>query len=77
MHTEAACGALHLPELEARGGEHEHPWGWRIKIPLSGIGWGEILAAEKPGKCLVANVIGRRPHSSEAIHWRVEGLPDC
>jgi hypothetical protein len=60
-----------------REGEHEHPWGWRIKIPLSGIGWGEILAAEKPGKCLVANVIGRRPHSSEAIHWRVEGLPDC
>jgi hypothetical protein len=55
-----------------RHGEHAHPWGWRIKIPLSGIGWDEIRAAGKPGKCLVANVIGRRPHASEAIAWRVE-----
>ena len=31
-----------------REGEHEHPWGWRIKIPLSGIGWDEICAAERP-----------------------------
>jgi hypothetical protein len=26
-----------------RQGKHEQPWGWRIKIPLSGIGWAEIL----------------------------------
>jgi hypothetical protein len=57
-----------------RQGEHEHPWGSRIKIPLSGIGWAEIHAAEKPGKCLAANVIGRRPHASEAIEWRIEAL---
>jgi hypothetical protein len=57
-----------------RQGEHEHPWGWRIKIPLSGIGWADIRAAEKPGKCLVANVIGRRPHASEPIVWRIETL---
>lgn len=55
-----------------REGDHAHPWGWRIKIPLSGIGWAEICAAEKPGKCLVANVLGRRPHTTEAIMWRVE-----
>jgi hypothetical protein len=57
-----------------REGEPEHPWGWRIKIPLSGIGWADIRAAEKPGKCLAANVIGRRPHATEAINWRVAPL---
>lgn len=57
-----------------REGEHEHPFGWRIKIPLSGIGWAEIDAAEKPGKCLAADVVGRRPHASEAIKWRIEVL---
>ena len=57
-----------------RQGKHEHPWGWRIKVPLAGIGWAEICAAEKPGKCLAANVIGRRPHASEAIEWRIEAL---
>jgi hypothetical protein len=43
-----------------REGEHEHPWCWRIKIPLSGIGWAEIRAAEKPGNCLAANVVADR-----------------
>jgi hypothetical protein len=57
-----------------REGAHQHPWGWRIKIPLSGIGWAEIWAAEKPDKCLVADVTGRRPHASEAINWQVEPL---
>jgi hypothetical protein len=57
-----------------RVAEHEHPFGWRIKIPLSGIGWAEIRAAEKPGKCLAANVIGRRPHASEPIKWEIEAL---
>ena len=55
-----------------REGEHEHPWGWRIKIPLSGIGWTEVHAAERPGKRIVADVTGRRPHSSEPIRWQVE-----
>jgi hypothetical protein len=57
-----------------REGQHEHPWCWRIKIPLSGIGWAEIRAAEKRGNCLAANVIGRRPHTSEPITWRIEPL---
>jgi hypothetical protein len=57
-----------------REGGHEHPWGWRIKIPLSGIGWAEVRAAAIPGKCLAANVTGRRPHASEPINWRVEPL---
>jgi len=57
-----------------RQGKHEHPWAWRIKVPLSGIGWAEVRAAEKLGKCLAANVIGRHPHSSDAIEWRIEAL---
>jgi hypothetical protein len=57
-----------------REGKHEHPWGWRIKIPLSGIGWNEVRAAEKPGKILVANVIGLRPHVRATIDWTIETL---
>jgi hypothetical protein len=57
-----------------REGRHEHPWCWRIKIPLAGIGWAEIRDAEKPGKCLVADVLERRPHSSEPIVWQIERL---
>jgi Family of unknown function (DUF5990) len=57
-----------------RQGKHEHPWAWRIKVPLSDIGWAEVRAAEKPGKCLAANVIGRLPHTSEAIEWQIEAL---
>jgi hypothetical protein len=47
------------------------PWGWRIKIPLSGIGWADIRAAGTSGRPLKANVAGRRPHASEAIDWRL------
>jgi hypothetical protein len=57
-----------------REGKHDAPWAWRIKIPLSGIGWAEIRAAEKPGKCLEAHVNGRRPHATEAITWRIGTL---
>jgi hypothetical protein len=57
-----------------REGVHEHPWGWRIKIPLAGIDWGKIRAAEKSGKRLAADVIGRGPHTSEPVIWRVEAL---
>jgi hypothetical protein len=55
-----------------REGKHDHPWGWRIKVPLSGIRWADVREAEKPGRCLTANVIGRRPHASDAIEWRIE-----
>lgn len=57
-----------------RDREHEHPWGWRLKIPLPGIGWAEILAAEQPGKSLAAKVIGSLPHTSEKINWSIETL---
>lgn len=53
-----------------REGKSEAPWAWRIKIPLSGIGWPEIRAAGKSSGRLEANVIGRRPHASDAIKWR-------
>lgn len=59
-----------------REGEHAAPWGWRIKIPLSAIGWAEVRAAEETGKCLAASVTGRRPHASEPVHWRVEVAGD-
>jgi Family of unknown function (DUF5990) len=53
-----------------REGQSAAPWAWRIKIPLSGIGWPEIRAAGKSDARLEANVIGRRPHASDAIKWR-------
>jgi hypothetical protein len=57
-----------------REGVQENPWGWRIKIPLAGIDWAKIRAAEKPGKRLAADVVGRRPHTFEPVIWRVEAL---
>jgi hypothetical protein len=54
-----------------RVGEHAHPWGWRIKIPLAGITWDDIAAAEAPGMCLAANVVGRKPHTSQPVTWQV------
>ncbi len=54
-----------------RVGEHAHPWGWRIKMPLGGITWEMIAAAEPPGMCLAADVVGRRPHAREAVRWEV------
>ncbi len=52
------------------------PWGWRIKIPLSSIGWNEVREAERDGMVLVADVTGRRPHTSEPIIWRAEQRSD-
>jgi hypothetical protein len=52
-----------------RRGEHEHPYGWRIKIPLGAIGWNEIDAATRPGMCIMADVTGRRPHMTAPIAW--------
>jgi hypothetical protein len=54
-----------------REGANSAPWAWRIKIPLSGIGWVDIRAAEESSKCLEANIIGRRPHTSDSIDWRL------
>jgi len=72
VHGPPAGRFLYLSWKRKR--EHEHPWGWRIKIPLSGIGWSELRNAQTPGKCLVANVIGRRPHTSEPVVWKVMPL---
>ena len=60
-----------------RDGEHEHPWHCRIKIPLGVLGWHEIGQAEQFGRCLVADVRGRRPHSSQPVQWQVETLGDA
>ncbi len=59
-----------------RAGTHAAPWGWRIKIPLSGIGWDDIHAAQAPGARLVADVMGRKPHSSETVAWVIESGAD-
>ena len=52
-------------------GQHEHPWAWRIKMALGGISPSLLRQAQKAGHCLEANVVGRRPHSSEPVTWRV------
>jgi hypothetical protein len=52
-------------------GQHEHPWAWRIKMALGGISPSLLRQARKAGHCLEANVVGRRPHSSEPVNWRV------
>jgi hypothetical protein len=52
-------------------GHHAHPWAWRIKIPLAGIGWSFIRQARESGQCVEADVVGRRPHVTEAIRWRL------
>jgi hypothetical protein len=52
-------------------GQHEHPWAWRIKIPLGDIIWALIRQAQKGAHCLEANVVGRRPHSADSVVWRV------
>jgi hypothetical protein len=57
-----------------REGQHAAPYGWRIKIPLSAIGWNDVRAAEA-GQCLAANVLGRRPHKVEPVTWWVVPLP--
>ena len=54
-----------------RQGIHAAPWAWRIKIPLSGIGWPMIQEANGPGLWIEADVTGRRPHATEAVAWRI------
>jgi hypothetical protein len=71
-----ARGARFLYLSWKRPRAHTHPWGWRIKIPLSGIGTPLLRAAEAPDTCLAANVIGRRPHASAPIAWCVEPLSE-
>jgi hypothetical protein len=47
------------------------PYGWRIKVPLAGVGWDQVEAAEAAGACLETDVRGRRPHETKAIVWRL------
>jgi hypothetical protein len=54
-----------------RHGQHEHPWAWRIKMALGGISPSLLRQAQKAGHFLEANVVGRRPHSSDPVTWRV------
>ena len=48
------------------------PWGWRLKIPLAGIGWAALRDAE--GGCVTADVRGRRPHVVGPVAWTIEPL---
>lgn len=66
-------GGLFLYLSWKRRGIHEHPWGWRIKVPLAGIGWAEIEAASVKGRCIAADVTSRRPHKTEPVRWAVTG----
>ncbi len=74
-HGPPAARFLYLSWKRER--ENPAPWGWRIKIPLAGIAWSDIKAAEQPGHCLTATVIGRRPHTSAPIAWRVERVDEA
>ena len=54
-----------------REGVHAAPWAWRIKVPLSGIGWPMIQEVNGPSLWIEADVTGRRPHATEAVTWRI------
>jgi hypothetical protein len=51
-------------------GQDEHPWAWRIKMPLGGISWSLLRQAQKDGHCVETNVVGRRAHSGDIVVWR-------
>jgi len=42
------------------------PWVQRVKIPLGGLTWALIEASKGT---VMADISGRRPHTSEAIVW--------
>jgi hypothetical protein len=44
------------------------PWYWRVKVPLAGITQ-KAVTALKPGEVVLADISGRRPHSTEPIMW--------
>jgi Family of unknown function (DUF5990) len=44
------------------------PWFWRVKVPLAGITRTAVMAL-KPGEAVLADISGRRPHSTEPISW--------
>jgi len=47
------------------------PWAWRIKIPLAGIDRSLVDRSQRSGCPIEANVVGRRPHTSEPVTWQV------
>ncbi len=47
------------------------PWAWRIKLPLAQIGPALIEAAVARSRPIEADATGRKPHSSEAVAWRL------
>jgi hypothetical protein len=44
----------------------EHPWGWRIKMPL------KDMPMPPDGRTVVADVRGRKPHTSAPVPWKIE-----
>jgi hypothetical protein len=44
------------------------PWYWRVKVPLASVALRDIVSM-KPGEVLMADITGRRPHSSAPVVW--------
>jgi hypothetical protein len=44
-------------------------WYWRVKIPLSGITWDDVLLL-KANEVMEADITDRRPHAVNPIYWR-------
>ncbi|HEY3890042.1 MAG TPA: DUF5990 family protein [Caulobacteraceae bacterium] len=45
--------------------------GWinRVKVPLSGINWAQVRAAQASGGRLTADATGRQPHRPRPLTW--------
>jgi hypothetical protein len=48
--------------------------GWinRVKVPLSGITWDQVRAAQASNRRLIADASGRRPHEPRPLSWGTE-----
>jgi hypothetical protein len=55
-------------------GQADSPWGGRVKVPLTGLGWSEIEALG-PGARLVARIAGTSPRGGPALASPRSGPP--
>jgi hypothetical protein len=55
-------------------GQAESPWGGRVKVPLTGLGWSEIEALGA-GARLVARIAGTSPRGGPALASPRSGPP--
>jgi hypothetical protein len=61
-------------QLGRYAGQADSQWGGRVKVPLSGVGWGEIEAVP-PGGRLVARIAGKSPKGGGPLMASVRLLP--